>query len=428
MIIPVNRELVLENWDCEKIFSLHPDWSPADEFPKLLKRERNRSDRSGLPLSYIQIHLQYSVDSGPRPVFLFLDKFMQLIDRNTRDYEPRILLNPANIGIFLTDADLEKATSYIKKISERIYVHHQKNRKIYLAVQSITIACYPLVQLMEYHKPDLAPLYEKKIQIASWTPGEKSGTTDGNQLDKESNGAVVKDATPIAEQSSSLGTESDLLEKPYRPYVFFKKVLDFLGALAGIILFAPAMIVITLLIKLTSEGPVLFKQQRLGFRGKPFVFLKFRTMFVNNDDSIHRDYVEKLIQGKNGEINFGTSDQPLYKLENDPRITPLGHKLRKFSLDELPQFFNVIRGSMSLVGPRPPIPYEITSYQNWHYRRIREVKPGITGLWQVYGRSMTTFDEMVRLDLQYVQTRSFLLDMKILLMTLRAVFNTRGAL
>ena len=115
-------------------------------------------------------------------------------------------------------------------------------------------------------------------------------------------------------------------------------------------------------------------------------------------------------------------------LRNDPRITGIGQFLRKLSLDELPQFINVLKGDMSLVGPRPPIPYEIENYKYWHYRRVLEVKPGITGLWQVHGRSMTTFDEMVRLDLQYIKKQSIFLDIKIILKTFGAVFNTRGAL
>ena len=204
--------------------------------------------------------------------------------------------------------------------------------------------------------------------------------------------------------------------------------MDILGSIFGLTLFLPLMILIALTIKITSKGTVLYKQKRIGYLGKKFTFLKFRTMHVNSDETVHREYVKKLIQGKNEEINHGTEDKPLYKLENDSRITPVGKILRKLSLDELPQFLNVLSGSMSLVGPRPPIRYEVEDYKNWHHRRILEVKPGITGLWQVYGRSKTTFDEMVRLDLKYVKEKSLKLDIEILLKTWGAIFNTKGAL
>jgi lipopolysaccharide/colanic/teichoic acid biosynthesis glycosyltransferase len=186
------------------------------------------------------------------------------------------------------------------------------------------------------------------------------------------------------------------------------------------------MLLVALLIKITSPGPVLFRQKRLGFLGKPFTFLKFRSMKVDSDHSIHRQYVTKLINGSKGAVNNGTAKQPVYKITNDPRVTWLGRFLRKSSLDELPQFFNVLSGDMSLVGPRPPIPYEYDIYKRWHCRRVLEVKPGITGLWQVNGRSRTIFNEMVRLDLTYVRTWSLWLDMKILLRTPWAVVSTKG--
>ena len=201
-----------------------------------------------------------------------------------------------------------------------------------------------------------------------------------------------------------------------------------MGSTAGLILLLPVIVIITILVKLTSRGPILFKQKRLGHLGNEFTFLKFRTMSDNSDDQIHRDYVKKLIEGQDDETNHGTEDMPLYKLDNDPRITWIGHYLRKFSLDELPQFFNVLKGDMSLVGPRPPIPYEFENYKYWHMRRVLDVKPGITGLWQVNGRSKTTFNEMVRLDTQYINNQSFLLDTKIILKTIAAVFDTNGAL
>jgi lipopolysaccharide/colanic/teichoic acid biosynthesis glycosyltransferase len=202
-----------------------------------------------------------------------------------------------------------------------------------------------------------------------------------------------------------------------------KRLMDIFGSVVALVVFLPAIVAITLLVKLTSEGPILFSQERVGQHGRLFRFFKFRTMHVNNDSQIHREYVTKLIAGKEDpKANGG-----IYKLANDPRITPLGRFLRKSSLDELPQLFNVLMSDMSLVGPRPPLPYEYERYQVWHKRRVMELKPGLTGLWQVKGRSRTTFDEMVRMDLRYANTKSLWTDCTILLQTPGAVLSGRGA-
>ena len=150
-------------------------------------------------------------------------------------------------------------------------------------------------------------------------------------------------------------------------------------------------------------------------------------MYFDCKDDIHKEYVNKLINGSKDEINMGREGVPYYKMKNDPRVTTFGIFLRKSSLDELPQFFNVLIGQMSLVGPRPPIPYEVANYQNWHKKRILDVKPGITGLWQTTGRSMTSFDEMVRLDLHYAKNWNLWLDIKIMFNTVTAVFSGFGA-
>jgi lipopolysaccharide/colanic/teichoic acid biosynthesis glycosyltransferase len=211
-----------------------------------------------------------------------------------------------------------------------------------------------------------------------------------------------------------------------------KRIIDIAGSIVGLVLFSPFFLAAAALIRLTSPGPVLFRQERVGLCGKKFLFLKFRTMYVGNDPRVHQEYVEKLIAGKvgggngNGDGNGGGT-QPVFKITNDKRVTRIGRLLRKTSLDELPQFINVLLGDMSLVGPRPPIPYEVKNYDIWHRCRVMEVKPGITGLWQVMGRSTTSFDEMVRLDIKYSREWSFLLDLKILVMTPWAVLKGKGA-
>jgi lipopolysaccharide/colanic/teichoic acid biosynthesis glycosyltransferase len=152
---------------------------------------------------------------------------------------------------------------------------------------------------------------------------------------------------------------------------------------------------------------------------------KFRTMKVDADAALHREYVTSFINAK--AQSQQSAGQPLFKIANDPRVTRVGRVLRKTSLDELPQLWNVLRGEMSLVGPRPALPYELEQYKPWHCRRVLEAKPGITGLWQVVGRSRTTFDEMVRLDLRYAKTCSLWNDLKILAATPAAVFSGKGA-
>ena len=206
-----------------------------------------------------------------------------------------------------------------------------------------------------------------------------------------------------------------------------KRLTDILGSTAAIIICLPLLLAIATAIKLTSRGPVLFRQVRLGQYGKRFTFLKFRSMYVNNDNTIHKEFVQQFIAGGLKSEESSERQQKLYKLAADPRVTPVGRFLRKTSLDELPQFFNVLKGNMSLVGPRPPVTYEFERYNLWHRQRLAAVKPGITGLWQVEGRSRVTFDNMVRLDIQYARSWSLWLDLRILFQTPGAVLRGEGA-
>lgn len=206
-----------------------------------------------------------------------------------------------------------------------------------------------------------------------------------------------------------------------------KRMIDLAGAGVALVALSPLYAALALLVKLTSHGPVLFRQKRVGQWGKPFECVKFRSMYSSNDSRIHQEYVRRFIAGKGHGTAERSSDGAVYKLRSDPRVTPFGRFLRRTSLDELPQFWNVLKGEMSLVGPRPAILYELECYDVWHRRRVLELKPGITGLWQVRGRSRTTFDEMVRLDLKYARTWSLWLDLKIILQTPKAVVSGEGA-
>lgn len=225
-------------------------------------------------------------------------------------------------------------------------------------------------------------------------------------------------------------------ELPFQPFVDWgmervrsgypaKRCLDIAGALFAIVLLSPLMLLVAAAIALTSRGPVIYKQTRLGRGGVPFTFYKFRSMVANVDDGIHREYVSGVIRGT--AQAHGAPDGVPYKLQSDPRVTRIGRLIRKTSIDEVPQFFNVLKGDMSLVGPRPPIPYETQHYEAWHLRRILAMKPGITGVWQVEGRSKVPFDDMVRMDLRYIRECSLALDLSILLRTVIVVARCEGA-
>jgi lipopolysaccharide/colanic/teichoic acid biosynthesis glycosyltransferase len=203
-----------------------------------------------------------------------------------------------------------------------------------------------------------------------------------------------------------------------------KRLMDLAVATACLALLAPVIVIVAMLVRLTSPGPALFRQIRLGKDRNHFVLYKFRTMYADSRDDVHREYVTRLL----------TEDEPpdggrsgLYKLENDERITPIGRLIRRTSIDELPQLFNVIRGDMSLVGPRPALPWEAEMLDAGHFARFR-VPPGLTGLWQVSGRNSLTMKQGLELDIEYVRRQRLTLDLWILIKTIPVVLSTRGAL
>ena len=223
----------------------------------------------------------------------------------------------------------------------------------------------------------------------------------------------------VGRTSSSRGSLA--VENPFTFSKAVKRAIDISGSLLLILFSAPLLLLIALAVKVSSSGPVLFRQTRIGRNGRPFTFLKFRSMRDGNDSCVHQEFVTRLIKG---ELDPAATN---FKIVRDPRVTSIGRFLRKTSLDELPQLFNVVLGDMSLVGPRPPIRYEFECYKIWHRQRLSDVRPGITGLWQVKGRSRVGFDDMVRLDLHYARTWSLWLDLTILLSTPRAVVSGEGA-
>ena len=197
-------------------------------------------------------------------------------------------------------------------------------------------------------------------------------------------------------------------------YQLIKRAIDLVGAAVLLLLFSPLFLLIAVCIKVDSPGPIIFRQKRLGLGGRAFIFYKFRSMHV--DAEISRQKI----------LHLSEVSGPIFKMRNDPRVTRVGRWLRRYSLDELPQLINVLRGDMSFVGPRPPLPDEVEKYEDWQLMRL-SVIPGITCLWQVSGRSKLSFDEWVRLDLKYIESRSLWLDICILLKTIPAVISGDGA-
>lgn len=341
------------------------------EFLNRLRIEKRRVDRSNAPLSVVIFSLWREGIETRNPV----DEFLGCLNKNTRETDIKGWVDDNVIGLILPDTNEKGVQSFVKKISD-------ENRHINY---SIITGTYP------------DHLFQKLLTEEEGNP----------------------DFFPVSFDESF---ESRKIQKT------FKRIMDIVGSLFGLILCSPLMFITAIAVKVTSPGPAIFKQSRLGIKGIRFPFYKFRSMEWNVDDQIHREYVTNLITGDLGKINQGDAERPLYKMKSDSRITAIGKIIRKTSIDELPQFVNVLKGEMSLVGPRPPLPYEVEKYKPWHLRRVLEVKPGITGLWQVDGRSKTSFDNMVRLDLRYAQNWSLWLDLKILVKTVRAVIRPQGAL
>lgn len=356
----------------------------TESFQKILYLERKRRERSLKPMLLMLVDITRTLEDGREPVAV---KVVRVLASLTRETDIKGWYREGQIiGVLFTELNLFDDREMLKKIEGGL-------------------------------ERDLQPELMQKLELSIHVFPKRQET---DHCDLAENPALY----PDVRRKYSLK----------RGAFFAKRSLDIVGSISGMILFLPLLLIIPILIRLTSPGPILFRQERLGLYGKKFTFLKFRTMYVNNDATVHQEYVKNLIVGKaeeddgeNGNNGGNARKKPVYKITNDRRITPIGQLLRKTSMDELPQFINVLRGEMSLVGPRPAIPYEVQNYALWHRCRVIEVKPGITGLWQVMGRSSTTFNEMVRLDIKYVREWSVWLDLKILAKTPWAVLRGKGA-
>ena len=345
-------------------------------FKSVLIRERKRADRSNEPLGLVLVSVSERAASDAALVWPAVTATLSAIRRETDVMG--WFKKSESVGLILPD--VPAGPSFARELNDRIRGE--------------------LSQQLDAESG-------RSVSVRVWMqPGpEALARPDRQPLD------------PSVERSH-------LRSWPRTRYDAVKRVLDLMLSAAMLLTFAPVFLIIAVLVKLTSPGPVLFRQERVGQMMKPFIMLKFRTMQVNADPAVHFAFISSFIKS---EPVASASNSGLFKIANDSRVTPIGRILRRTSLDELPQLWNVLRGDMSLVGPRPPLKYEVEQYQPWHRRRILEAKPGLTGLWQVIGRSCTTFDEMVRLDLRYARTYSAWMDLKILLATPRAVISGKGA-
>jgi lipopolysaccharide/colanic/teichoic acid biosynthesis glycosyltransferase len=349
-----------------------------DSFKRMIAIERKRTERSREPfmLMLVEAGDSHRAEKHVRP----LERILSAMLCSTRETDVvGWYKDQATVGVIFTGLAIEDKNIVLSTILSRVSTALR---------DELTSEQFSQISLSFHFFPD------------QWDQ-EESG--------RPSNPALYPDLFSSNHEKRSL--------------LVIKRAMDIAGSALMLVLCAPLLLVIATAVKLSSRGPVLFKQQRVGQYGRRFTFLKFRSMRVDNDPSIHREYVTKLIAGEAERIKASADGKSVYKLANDKRVTAIGIFLRKTSLDELPQFFNVLKGNMSLVGPRPPIPYELAAYQTWHRRRVLEVKPGITGLWQVTGRSRVKFDDMVRLDLRYATSWSPWLDLKILLRTPGAVIK-----
>jgi lipopolysaccharide/colanic/teichoic acid biosynthesis glycosyltransferase len=363
----------------ERVGILQPIFA-EESFRNTVTRERKRADRSGLVMAMLLIALQDSRNENTSALFAGIIDALSTIksDIDILGWFERQSI----IGLIVPEID----TANLASTCERLECEFRK-------------------EIANRFEGD--PIERLSIKLLVYPEPPRLGDDELPAVD------------------SFLYPELHVQQDGIALFQMLKRGMDILGSLALLILLTPLLLAIAGLVKLSSRGPVLFHQMRIGQMLKPFMMCKFRSMYANADHGIHHNYVSWFItsSGKGQEQDTNK----IFKLTNDPRITPIGHFLRKTSLDELPQLWNVLVGQMSLVGPRPPLWYEVQQYKSWHRHRVLDAKPGITGLWQVTGRSRTTFDEMVRLDLRYARRRSLWVDIKILLATPAAVIKGKGA-
>lgn len=333
-----------------------------DEFNLIIMRERFRSDRNNQKFSLVTFDIGSNKDTS------LISHLFEIITSRVRISDEIGWFDERRIAILLPDTELKDA--------QRIAHSLCKNSKVSAptpgwCVPACTVYMYPSLK---------------------WIDGESYTEPSCPQVN-------VHEKIAVGHRMP-----------------FWKRSMDIIGSAIGLLILSPLLLFVAVMIKLVSHGPIFFAQERIGKSRRIFKLLKFRSMKVDNDVAVHREYLKELINGD------GNGDKPMVKMESDDRIFPFGRFIRKTCLDELPQLINVFKGDMSLVGPRPCIPYEAEDYLRWHARRF-DITPGMTGLWQVSGKNRTTFKEMIRLDIKYAVELTFWLDIMILFKTPFVVFK-----
>jgi lipopolysaccharide/colanic/teichoic acid biosynthesis glycosyltransferase len=340
-----------------------------EAFHREIEREKHRTNRTAAPFTLILFGLKVQTPSS-RKESLALDGLVAIMNKVTRASDIKgwfMADDRVSVGVLMQNTSSVEA----EILQKRVLAH----------VESSSVGRQQLVYSI-YSYPESA---------------------EDNQVSEN------EDCTKRNNQELYKATESELAVPGW------KRILDIVGALGALVILSPIWFLIGFYVKFVSPGPILFKQKRVGIGGKYFQMIKFRTMSVNVDPDAHRRYVESLISS-----NTGDSERPMVKLEDRPEIIPGGKVIRSLCLDEIPQLLNVLKGEMSLVGPRPALEYEVSQYCDWHRHRLNAL-PGMTGLWQVSGKNRLSFNEMVRLDIRYARNLSISRDIWILLMTIPAI-------
>lgn len=378
-----------------------------DQLRAILARERGRADRNGHEFSFVVFDMGDAEADNPAT-----HRLVEALICRVRSTDEAGWFDEQRLGVVLPDTPTEGAWKLADDICQMI------------AATAPSPVCmvytYPSQWFLDDNgdssPPQVVntPTTAASSQLGILRPRGFSQTNAYTASAIQSNALLQRDGK---------GRAAMALEPLWvRRMPAWKRGLDIVGSLLGIILTAPMMAIIAIIIKLTSPGAIIFKQNRIGYGGRPFTMYKFRSMISGCGYDLHAKYTTQFIEGR-----AETNNDGVFKLKDDRRVTPVGKFIRKWSLDELPQFFNVLKGEMSLVGPRPYPWYARAHYSRWHRRRTIEAKPGITGLWQVEGRGRVTFEEMVRMDIRYGQSLSFMNDLKLIFRTFKVVLCHTGA-
>ena len=388
-----------------------------------LREERRRTERSGSPFSLLTLDISDLIEKRPKLKIHQMKKVItNIVRENTRDIDIKGWHDDRTLNILMPETPISGAYLLAEKLQEKV----NNGFRTFFGFDNVVdlkknmlITSYPEAAKNSEEFSESEPLVAKK----------SVATSPGKWANKGKTTTILKmQWSPPNQMTLAWPLYSDLLEESALINVqkWIKRAIDIIGAVIGIVLFGPLMLIIATLTKITSPGPILFRQERMGFLGKKFIFLKFRSMFYNCDQAVHQEHVRRLANNEITPFENGKKNIFSYKLQNDERVTKIGRFLRRTSLDELPQLLNVLKGDMSLVGPRPYPVYQIENCSFWQHSRL-SIKPGVTGLAQLYGRYNITYTDAYRLDLQYIKKWSLWLDFKILIKTVPLFISGRGA-